>query len=117
MYVSTEDPTGENVRPEDQGNIPFGGPSPPGGEQAHLPEGGGTGGGGPPLANDLTGAGNVERIDPLAPGVVQENEQTKGAQQSNQVNGTPSDTNQENVNVHCAHDNEADIATVHTDNG
>lgn len=115
MYMLTEDSTGENVCPENQGNIPLGGPNPPGGEQTHLLEGGETGGGGPPLANDPTGTGDVV-LDPIAPGVVQQNEQTKGAQQLNQVNGTPSDTNQENVNVHGAHDNEADIATIQTNN-
>ena len=114
--VILPDVTGEIIYPEDQDNIPFGGPNPLGGEQALLLGGRGTGGRGSPLADDATGTGDVERIDPLAPGVVQQNEQTKGAQQSNQENGTPSDTNQENVDVHGAHDNEADITMVHTDN-
>ena len=71
------DNTGEIICPEDQGNIPLGGPNPPRGEQTLLPGGGGTGGGGPPLTDDVTGTGDVERIDPLAPGGVQQNEQTE----------------------------------------
>ena len=37
-------------------------------------------------------------------------------QQSNQVNGTPTGTNQQNVNENDAHVNEEDIATVQTNN-
>ena len=119
--MSTADPTERVVPPGDQGIIPPRGPNPPGGEQALFPGGRATGGGGPPLADGETGTCDVGyETDLLAPGAVQHgtllDKQTKGAQQIGQENGTPSNTNQDNVGVQTADDCEEDVATVHTDN-
>ena len=54
MYVSTEDPTGENVHPDDHGNIPLCGPNPPRDDHANTLEGDEQGGGGTSLTNDPT---------------------------------------------------------------
>ena len=54
------------------------------------------------------------------PGVVQHepllDKQTVGEQQTGQVNGTPPDTNQTNVEMQDADDCKEGVATVHTDN-